>query len=282
MPPRDSRRLANAALLATATDRTARLFGVEGGYTLRELDVARIETNPEQPRRHFEESDLAELAASIQRHGLLQPVCVQETATDHFRLVAGERRLRAFIRLERTTIPAMVVRTTDPEALSLIENVQRVDLDAFEVAGALDLLLAKHGATHAELGSLLGKSQPYVTRTLGILRLPKAIREEYAQHRQVPASALMIIAETEGERRQMALWRLAKSGGSVRALQEARKAEPRDAPPSPDFARVHKGLSRNIAALRALNDAGALGDAERTALRALRDALDGMLDGPAD
>lgn len=282
MPPRNTRRLANAALLATATDRTARLFGVEGGHTLRELDVDRIETNPEQPRRHFEESDLAELTASIERHGLLQPVCVQETAPDRFRLVAGERRLRAFVRLGRATIPAMVVRTTDPEALSLIENVQRVDLDAFEVAGALDLLLAKHGATHAELGSLLGKSQPYVTRTLGILRLPAAIREEYAQHRHVPASALMIIAETDGERRQMALWRLAKSGGSVRALQEARKAEPRETPPSPDFARLHKGLSRNIAALQALHDAGALGAAERTALRELRDALSGLLDGPAD
>lgn len=280
MPPRNSRRMVNTSLLDAATDRTARLFGVEGGYSLRELDVDRIEPNPDQPRRHFDEDELDALAASIRKHGLLQPVCVQEIAPDRFQLVAGERRLRAFLRLERTTIPAIVVRTSDPEVLSLIENVQRVDLDAFEVAGALHQLLTRHGASHSALGEMLGKSQAYVTRTLGILRLPAPIKAEYAENRHVPTSALMLIAETEGERRQLDLWKLAKAGGSVRSIQEARRT---DAPPRADrddpadFSRVFRSLSRGVHAVRVLDEGGALGLEERRKLKSLRDEIDDLL-----
>lgn len=293
--------LTNTALLNRAAGRAASLFGVDEGASLRELDIAAVSPNPLQPRRHFDAEALATLAASIERHGLLQPICVREIQANLYQIVAGERRYRAFLSLGRTTIPAMVTRTDDPATLALIENIQREDLDALELVEALWNLLNERGATQDQLAALIGKSQAYVSRTLRIMELPRRIRDAYAAHRHVPISALMIIAETPGEDDQWALWEMAREGLSVRALDAAKAARkaaaappPKPATPStaasasasgrsasdPAPGKVLAGLRRNVDALRGWREkGGAPSEDQAEALLALRAEIDALLEG---
>lgn len=281
--------LANTALLGRAGDRAASLFGVDDSRSLRELDTAAIVPNPLQPRQHFDEAAMMALAASIERHGLLQPICVREIRANHYEIIAGERRWRAFRHLGRVVIPALVIRADDPATLALIENLQREDLDGLETATALMTLLQERGLTHEQLGILLGKSQAYVSRMLGILELPRRILEEYAANRHVPVSALMIIAETEGISLQLALWEQAKAGLSVRGLTQARKAGEDAAPlalpaaPRPtskaSVKAALRSLQKGTESLQALRAQGNdLSSEQVTALRALRDEIDALLD----
>ncbi|HRQ81908.1 MAG TPA: ParB/RepB/Spo0J family partition protein [Azospirillaceae bacterium] len=287
--------LTNAALLGRAGNRAAALFGVDDDRSLRELDMAAITPNPLQPRRNFDETAIAALAASIDRHGLLQPICVRETQANHYQIVAGERRWRAFRQLERKTIPALVIKADDPNTLALIENLQREDLDGLETANALSILLQERGLTHEQLGALIGKSQAYVSRMLGMLSLPRSILDDYAANRHVPASAAMIVAETKDPKLQAALWEQAKAGLSVRALTEARKmaetevlaSEEDEGPVEQAGRRPARTLSANAAlraaqkgteALRLWRGRGeGLSAEQAAALRALRDEIDALL-----
>lgn len=281
--------LSNAALLGRAGDRAASLFGVDDSRSLRELNMAAIAPNPLQPRRHFDEAAIIALAASIDRHGLLQPICVRETRANHYEIVAGERRWRAFRHLGRPVIPALVIRADDPATLALIENLQREDLDGLETATALMTLLQERGLTHEQLGALLGKSQAYISRMLGILQLPRRVQEEYAANRHVPVSALMIIAEAGDLSLQLDLWEQAKTGLSVRGLTQARKAAasetapasetPPHPPASPSVQAALRALQKGTEGLRAFQAQGnALSPQQATALRALRDEIDRLLD----
>lgn len=287
--------LANAALLGRAGDRAAALFGVDDDRSLRELDMAAVAPNPLQPRQNFDEAAIAALAVSIDRHGLLQPICVREIQANHYQIVAGERRWRAFRQLKRKTIPALVIKADDPNTLALIENLQREDLDGLETATALSILLRERGLTHAQLGALVGKSQAYVSRMLGVLELPRRILDDYAANRHVPASALMIVAETKDPRLQAALWEQAKAGLSVRALTGARKTAEAPSAALVDGGGAVKPAERNRSrapsaktALRSLRKGtealrewrgrgGELSTDQASALRALRDEIDALL-----
>lgn len=287
--------LTNAALLGRAGNRAAALFGVDDDRSLRELDLAAITPNPLQPRRNFDETAIAALAASIDRHGLLQPICVRETQANHYQIVAGERRWRAFRQLERKTIPALVIKADDPNTLALIENLQREDLDGLETANALSILLQERGLTHEQLGALVGKSQAYVSRMLGMLSLPRWILDDYAANRHVPASAAMIVAETKDPKLQAALWEQAKAGLSVRALTEARKVAETEVLASeddegaveqagrrptrtPSAKAALRAAQKGTEALRLWRDrSGDLSMEQMAALRALRDEIDALL-----
>ncbi|WP_207462040.1 ParB/RepB/Spo0J family partition protein [Azospirillum sp. SYSU D00513] len=201
------------------------LFGLSADFPrLIELDLDRIHTNPDQPRRHFDEEALRELADSIERHGLKQPVLVQEIGDGDYRLIAGERRLRACGIAGRSTIFA-IITDGDPDELALIENIQRVDLDALELAHAFARLIDRHDYTHEALGQVIGRSQAEVTRTLSLLRLPTDILEEYGtRYRAVPKSILTEIAAVDDPALQKRLWDTIKEGGTVKALREAKKS----------------------------------------------------------
>jgi ParB family transcriptional regulator, chromosome partitioning protein len=286
--------LANAALLGRAGDRAAALFGVDDSRSLRELDMTAVTPNPLQPRQNFDEAAIAALAASIDRHGLLQPICVRETRANHYEIIAGERRWRAFRHLGRKIIPALVIRADDPNTLALIENLQREDLDGLETATALSVLLQERGLTHEQLGALVGKSQAYVSRMLGILELPRGILADYAAHRHVPASAMMIIAETKGAKLQAELWEQAKAGLSVRGLTQARKQaeatgdageaggekppRPARAAGGPSAKTALRAAQKGTEALRTWREQGGeLSSEQVAALRSLRDEIDGLL-----
>ena len=145
--------------------------------SVREVDVARIRPNPAQPRQHFDEDSLAELANSIRRHGVLQPVLLRP-ADDGFELIAGERRWRAAQRAQLHSIPALVREHDDSSSaeLALIENVQREDLNAIEEAEGYQALVSRFGHSQENVAKLVGKSRSHVANLLRLLDLPEAVR----------------------------------------------------------------------------------------------------------
>lgn len=265
------------------------LFGLSADFPrLVEIDLDRISPNPDQPRRHFDEEQLRELAASIERHGLKQPILVQEDEAGGYRIVAGERRWRACGLAGRRTIFAIVTEG-DPDELALIENIQRVDLDALELARAFARLIERHDYTHEALGQVIGRSQAEVTRTLSLLRLPDDILAEYEEHyRSVPKSILTEIAAVDDPEIQRRLWDAIKDGGTVKALREAKRAQAagpkpeRPEPPAPVFRLVEAAqrISREFAQVdvRDLRDhRGRLDDRQWAELRRLHALLDQLL-----
>lgn len=131
---------------------------------LRELPVAWIHRNPSQPRRHFDEASLNELAESIRRHGLLQPITVTPMGGDAYAIIAGERRWRAAQRARLDTIPVVIrdVEQQERLELSLIENIQRAELNAFEEGDAFNELMSQHGLTQEQVADSVKKSRSHV------------------------------------------------------------------------------------------------------------------------
>ncbi len=143
--------------------------------TVQSIDIGRIKPNPNQPRTVFDEEALADLARSIQEHGVLQPITVRRLGMLDYELVAGERRLRASQLAGFSKIPAIVLRIDEEEstALALIENIQREDLNYFEEARAYQRLMDDYGLRQEQLAEMVGKSQPAVANKLRLLRLPE-------------------------------------------------------------------------------------------------------------
>jgi ParB family transcriptional regulator, chromosome partitioning protein len=183
------------------------------------VPIDRIRPNPEQPRRHFNEQSLAELAESIRERGLLQPVIVKSEGEERFLLLAGERRYRASKLAGLGAIPALV-RDDDPLEVAMIENLQREDLTPLEEAFGMAQLVEQHGYTHADLATLIHKSRPYVSNTMALTRLPKKIQDEYSADPSVPREILMTVARQKDEEAMSAVWRRAKLAKlSVRQLR---------------------------------------------------------------
>lgn len=139
-----------------------------------------VSPNPRNPRRHFAEGDLADLAQSIREHGLVQPVVVRPAAeAGRYEIIAGERRWRAAQRAGMNDIPVIVRDVNDRTALELaiIENVQRTDLNAIEEAMGYQQLIDEHNYTQADLGQVIGKSRSHVANTLRLLKLPDIVRD---------------------------------------------------------------------------------------------------------
>lgn len=143
----------------------------------RMVPVDSIVANPDQPRTHFDDDTLEELAASMREVGVLQPIVVTETG-DGFALIAGERRWRAAKRAGMTSIPAVVREATGSSTLveALVENVQRQDLSPLEEANAYRHLLENYGMTQEAVADRVGKSRPTISNTLRLLQLPAAIQ----------------------------------------------------------------------------------------------------------
>lgn len=144
----------------------------------RDIPMTLLDTNPNQPRKNFAEEELRELAQSIEQNGLVQPVVVRQKA-DRYELVAGERRFRAFKLLGKTEIPAVVVEADDETAAkySLIENLQREDLNPYEEAAAYRSLLDDYNLTQDEVAAQVGKSRSAVANSVRLLDLPEDVTE---------------------------------------------------------------------------------------------------------
>ena len=147
-----------------------------GGFAM--IATAEIEPHPDQPRRHFDEAALDELAASIARRGVIQPVIVRQLSAGRYQLVAGERRWRAAQRARLHEIPALIRQLDDGDvaALALIENLQREDLNPIEEAAAYQRLTATEGLSQADIAKLVDKSRSHVANLMRLLMLPAEVQ----------------------------------------------------------------------------------------------------------
>lgn len=148
----------------------------------RRVPIEYVTPNPRNPRRHFAEADLADLAQSIREHGVVQPIVVRPTSSGRFEIIAGERRWRAAQLANLAQVPVIVREVDDRVALELaiIENVQRSDLNPLEEAAGYQSLIDEHRYTQADLAQVIGKSRSHVANTLRLLRLPETVREMLA------------------------------------------------------------------------------------------------------
>ncbi|CAO3430631.1 ParB/RepB/Spo0J family partition protein [Azospirillum doebereinerae] len=281
MPPKKLIRQTAATVLqskeSAGGSETDRMFGLSGMLPrLIEADLSAIDTNPDQPRTVFDDDALRSLADSIARHGLQQPVLVQEgTEKGRYRLVSGERRLRAHRLLERPTIAAIITKGR-PEEIALIENVQRVDLDAIDLARGLTQLIDAHGYTQAEVAAAVGCSEAEVSKRLKVLALPGDILADYRTNPDaVSRSALVELAFIEDDAEIRKLWQSARTGGlTVSAVRAARPASAKAEP----LQLLGKAINRIDKDLNAIGSVGdALQKEHRERLRSLRDRIDGIL-----
>jgi ParB family chromosome partitioning protein len=222
----------------------------QGGLAL--LPVSEIEPHPDQPRRHFDEDALEELARSIAARGVLQPVVVRPVGPNRYQLVAGERRWRAAQRARIHEIPAIVRQLDDREvtALALIENLQREDLNPVEEARAYQRLSEQDGLTQQEIATFVDKSRSHVANLMRLLSLPEEVldmvqRDELSMGH---ARALATLPDPLPMARQV----VAK-GLSVREAERMAKRAGRPETAAPRRARAERapGADADIAAVQA-------------------------------
>ena len=190
---------------AGVAPRLAAAFPSPRGEPAGERTIAadRLLPNPQNPRRAFPEGELAELAASIRAHGVVQPILVRRAAgeNERFEIVAGERRWRAAQLAGLAEVPAVLRDISDRESLeiALIENVQRADLNALDEALGYERLIAEHGYTQNDLAAALGKSRSHVANTLRLLKLPEPVREMVTAGTLSPGAARAILTAPDPE-----------------------------------------------------------------------------------
>jgi ParB family chromosome partitioning protein len=160
------------------------------------IPVELIQDNPYQPRKHFDEGKLNDLAESIKEHGVIQPIVIQKE-DDNIILVAGERRLRASKLAGLEKIPAILTKGNALE-ISLIENIQRENLDPFEEAEALQTMIDKYNYTQENLAKAVGKSRPSITKSLSLNKIPKEIKDKCSRV-NIPKRTLFEIARQKTE-----------------------------------------------------------------------------------
>lgn len=188
-----------------------------------EIDLKDIAPNPDQPRKTFHQDALRELASSIEKHGLIQPIIVKRQGDKRYILVAGERRYRAHQLLGKDTIPAIVTEGNADE-IALIENIQREDLDPLETAEAFAQMLERHNYTQDELGKVIGKAQNTVSEFLKLNELPDPIKANYrTSDNRPPKSVLLEIARLKDSEEQFRIWEAVQQGGlTVKAARAHR------------------------------------------------------------
>ena len=200
-----------------------REFAAEGhsrGEQVRDLPLHRVEPDKSQPRKHFDEASLRELTASIKEHGVITPILVQKK-DGYYEIIAGERRWRAAKAAGLTSIPAIVKNYEDEErlAISLIENIQREDLDAIEEAHAFKRLIDDYGLTQEGLSRQISRSRPAISNSLRLLTLDKKVQSMVIEGK-LSAGHARALAALDDKSRQVALAEAAAEKGlSVREME---------------------------------------------------------------
>ncbi len=218
------------------------------------IPIDRIGRNPRQPRDTFDDGRLAELAASIRTHGILQPVVVRVGVDGRYQLIAGERRLRAALLAGLVEIPAVVRDSADGEQLelALVENLQRADLNSIEAANAFRVLIDRFGMTHQDVADRVGKSRVAVTNSLRLLDLAPETRQAISDGRISEGHGRALAALTMEEVQQAVLEIVVERGLSVRQTEElVRRRRPQRVrvglPIAPELAEVEERLRRLLA-----------------------------------
>ena len=194
----------------------------QGSSTISEIALDQIEANPNQPRRDFDPESLQELANSIREIGIVQPITLRQTSDAKYQIVAGERRWRASQLAGLTTIPAYI-RTIDDESvmeMALVENIQREDLNASEIALAYAHLLENEGMTQEKVAERVGKSRVAVANYLRLLKLPAQVQMAL-QKRSIDMGHARALLSLDSPSQQLSVFEMIqKNGSSVRQVEE--------------------------------------------------------------
>lgn len=207
------------ALISTDMVRT------EGSSSINEVPLSQIHANPDQPRRDFDEESLKELSDSIREIGIIQPITLRKIKDRDYQIIAGERRFRAAQLAGQTTIPAYV-RTADDEnvmEMALIENIQREDLNAMEVALACQNLLEVYNMTQERLSTRIGKKRATIANYIRLLKLPAEIQVALKNKRIDMGHARALLAINDPMKQLYLFHELNEKGYSVRMVEERAK-----------------------------------------------------------
>lgn len=194
----------------------------QGSSTINEIPVDEIEPNPSQPRRDFDEEALAELAASISAIGIIQPITLRQVSDHKYQIIAGERRWRASQLAGLTAIPAYIRTISDENIMemALVENIQREDLNAIEIALAYEHLLDAEGMTQEKVSERVGKSRTAITNYLRLLRLPAQVQIAL-QKKEIDMGHARALLAVDSPSLQIKLFNeVIKHGYSVRKVEE--------------------------------------------------------------
>lgn len=201
---------------------------------LMDIDMAMVVPTEAQPRQSFKEDTIKELAESIEKNGLLQPIVVRPMEKGKYQIIAGERRYRAFKKLGRTMIPAIVRDYEDEEVdkLQLVENVQREDLNPYDEAIAYLKLKEKYGLKQDDIAKAVGKSRPYISNMTRLLSLEDEILEMLKNGEITVSHAKLILSVDTKEERLKLAHKIKDAGLTVRHTEERtrkpKKAKPED------------------------------------------------------
>ena len=192
---------------------------------LKLIRISDIQKNPYQPRKDFPEEKIKELAQSIKENGLIQPIIVRQSPVIGYEILAGERRYRASIEAGLSEIPVIIKKLSDQDMMvhSIIENLQREDLNPIEEAKAYQSLIEK-GYTHADIAAKMGKSRPYITNLVRLLTLPDFILNEVEAGKLSQAHARLLIQLSTDEQKKL-LYRIQTEDLSVRQVEHLLKEE---------------------------------------------------------
>ena len=189
------------------------------------IQLSEIQKNPYQPRKEFSEEKIQELAQSIKENGLIQPIIVRQSPVIGYEILAGERRYRASIEAGLSEIPVIIKKLSDQDMMvhSIIENLQREDLNPIEEAKAYQSLIEK-GYTHADIAAKMGKSRPYITNLVRLLTLPDFILNEVEAGKLSQAHARLLIQLSTDEQKKL-LYCIQTEDLSVRQVEHLLKEE---------------------------------------------------------
>lgn len=204
------------ALISTDAVRT------QGSSTINEIAIDQIEANPNQPRRKFDDEALQELAHSIREIGIIQPITLRQTAENRFQIIAGERRWRASQLAGLKAIPAYIRTIKDENVMemALVENIQREDLNAIEIALAYEHLLEGSGMTQEKVSERIGKSRTAITNYLRLLKLPAQVQMAL-QKKEIDMGHARALLALDSPALQIKLFKeILKNGYSVRKVEE--------------------------------------------------------------
>ena len=204
------------ALISTDAVRT------QGSSTINEIAIDQIEANPNQPRREFDDEALQELAHSMREIGIIQPITLRQTAENRFQIIAGERRWRASQLAGLKAIPAYIRTIKDENVMemALVENIQREDLNAIEIALAYEHLLEGSGMTQEKVSERIGKSRTAITNYLRLLKLPAQVQMAL-QKKEIDMGHARALLALDSPALQIKLFKeILKNGYSVRKVEE--------------------------------------------------------------
>jgi len=204
------------------TRTNTRLSPTEVIGSMNEIDVSQIEANPYQPRTKFDQESLDELADSIRVQGIIQPITVRQLSEDTYQLISGERRLQASRSLGMTSIPAYIRTANDQQMLemALIENIQRENLNAIEIALSYQRLILECSLKQEELGARVGKNRTTVNNYIRLLKLPPVIQASLRDDKISMGHARALITINSDQSQLKIFNQIIEEGWSVRKVED--------------------------------------------------------------